>query len=535
MQSKDDGAQNRPPAAGESSFPTPGGQASRKPNLIFISIDDLNDWIEPLGGHPSAVTPSLTQLANIGAVCMAAQVAAPACSPSRTATLLGISPHRSGVYFNSQHWNESPLADNDTLIGYLRKSGYTTYGCGKVFHRWAARLRQSDWDQYYLPDGYMASIKDRNSIISKLAQKRFEKSGRESEEDFGPSSSGENGDKEVTDWAVERLQDPAWKGGGQVLAMGLYRPHLPMVVNQGYFDLYPDEVPLPPGFYPNSTRWRDNRRDLDDLPPTALTLGSKRPGNDLDETGEYQSFLRSYLASISFADFQIGRILEQYDRLGLAENTYIVLWSDHGWQLGEKLKFRKFTLWERALRVPLFFAGPGIQPETRITQPVSLLSVYPTICDLLGLPVPAHCDGVSLAPRLLGRSNGDDLPPVVSFWGNEELDSSFKCYMSVRTADWRLIDYGDDEVELYDHHNDRYEWHNLAPRVGRQTGRSRASARLRAAIKALQGVLPKTSATSLRPSEIQQTIRNLRSYLPTTLAPPAQRTQPQSDELDSDD
>jgi len=464
------------------------GLYGRKPNIIFVAIDDLNDWIEPLGGYPGIVTPSLTRLAAMGTTCLSAQVAAPACSPSRAATLTGLSPHRSGIYFNKHHWDDSPLAHHDTLIGHLHNGGYKTRGCGKVFHQWKDRLRDSDWDEYFLPDGYMDSINDRNNNISKMAKRWLKRTGKESNEDFGPSRTGSYGDKHVTDWALQKMQDPAWREGGQFLAIGLYRPHLPFVVGRRYFDLYPEVPSLPPGFYPGSNRWEDSRRDLDDLPPTGVGVGRERLGRDLQETGEYDDFVRGYLASTSFADHQIGRILKLYERLGLSDNTYIVLWSDHGWQLGEKLKFRKFTLWERALRVPLFFAGPGIPPGSTIADPVSLLSVYPTISELAGAPIPDHCDGISIAQKLLGNSR-EPLPPSVSFWGNEKLDDSFECYMSVRTADWRLIDYRNGDVELYDHRTDRFEWYNLA--------------------------------NPPRRAEVNTTIDMMRRYLPTTLASPA--------------
>ncbi|MFL5259824.1 MAG: sulfatase-like hydrolase/transferase [Hyphomicrobiales bacterium] len=294
-----------------------------------------------------------------------------------------------------------------------------------------------------------------------MAQREFAATGRESDLDFGVSPLGMEADHAVAGWARTKMVHRLSRGG-QFIALGLYRPHLPTVVGQQWFDKYPDPLALPPGFFPGAGSVQENRKDKRDLPITAHNrhFGHETFGTELEVDHEYQPFLRSYLASISFADHQVGRLLQAYEEGSFGANTYIVLWSDHGWELGEKLKFQKCTLWERALRVPFIIAGPGIPSGSRIDQPVSLIDVYPTIAEIAGLPKPAHCDGKSLLPRLMGAVGDSPSAGAWSMWTNAPKEP-LRIYQTVRTANWRLIDYGMNELELYDHGDDPYEWNNI--------------------------------------------------------------------------
>lgn len=436
----------------------------RRPNVLFISIDDMNDWIAPLSrsappqlGYPGVHTPNLSRLAAMGTLFTAAYSHVPACSPSRTATLLGATADRTGIYFNTQSWQDNALGA-ESLIGYFRDAGWWTAGAGKIFHRFDKDLRPSDWDEYWMPDDYAASYHHMDSPeISELARR---KPGH-GKIDFGPGAGdGMRADDEVANWAIKEISR-GFAAGGRFQALGFYRPHLPWIVGQKYFDLYPPEsLHIPPGFYPGANAVRDNIADVQDLPPLARDLIQASVGRRLNKTGEYWDFLRAYLAAISFTDSRLGLVLDALEASGARDNTYIVLWSDHGWMLGEKLSFRKFTLWERALRVPLMIAGPGIRQQI-VDQPVSLIDIFPTLAALTGLPRPEWNNGQDLSGVLTTGTPLDD-PAAISIYGLQADDvAQSQIFAKLQTQKWNYARYAPDQAELYDRATDPHEWTNL--------------------------------------------------------------------------
>jgi arylsulfatase A-like enzyme len=225
----------------------------------------------------------------------------------------------------------------------------------------------------------------------------------------------------------------------------LFRPHLPWYVPQKYFDMYSlDDVTLP--------TIRDD--DLDDLPPQGLKFAEARRSDfeTIKDAGKWKHAIRAYLASITCADARIGRVLDALDGSRHAKNTIIILWSDHGWHLGEKQHWHKTTLWEEATRVPLVIHAPGFRPAV-CDRPVSLLDLYPTLNELTGGDAGKSFDGVSLVPLLRDPKAEWDRPAVIEFKrGNA----------AVRSGRYRYIRYRDGGEELYDHHTDPHEWNNLA-------------------------------------------------------------------------
>jgi len=350
-------------------------------NLLFISLEDLNDWIEPLAGHPQAYTPNLNRLAAMGLCFENAYAAAPACSPSRTATLFSRFPWETGIYGNRHAWYQAfDYGKHQSVIGQLRQGGLTTYGAGKIFHAIyksrssIQKIDQDDWTSYF------AGEMTKHPAISQTVRS----GDLGSMSDFGVDiSGGPSFDDVNTDWMIDKIVPGA---EGTVWAMGVFRPHLPFIVPQEYFDLIPENVSLPPGLGANLFD-PGNNGATKGLPEAGKLMSKKtsKTGKVLGKHKEYNQFLRAYLASIAYADAKLGLILDRLETCGLMDNTFIVLWSDHGWQLGEKLAFRKFTLWERALRVPLFVAGPGIK-SGRVKEPVSLVDVAPTILSMMELP-----------------------------------------------------------------------------------------------------------------------------------------------------
>jgi arylsulfatase A-like enzyme len=413
------------------------------PNILFIAVDDLNDWIEPLGGHPQARTPNLERLARRSTLFARAYTAAPACNPSRAALMTGVAPYRSGIYNNSQAWRPA-MRDAVTLPQAFGKNGYWVGGAGKIYH--GVYPDPPSWDEYW-PSKSQQRAPD--PLPVERPANRIPETGNF---DWGALDveAAEMSDYKVAAWVSGKLR--AAHDKPFFLACGIFRPHLPWHVPRNYLDRFPgDSIELPRVF----------NQDLSDVPPAGVRMA--RPERDhasVIEHGQWQEAVRSYLAAVNFADDMIGRVLDALDESGHADNTVIVLWGDHGWHLGEKHHWRKFALWEEATRVPLLIYAPpgtpGLPEGTRAgavsPRPVNLLDIYPTLLDLAGLEPQAGLDGRSLVPLL----RNPELP-----W-QPTLTTHGRLNHAVRSEEFRYIRYADGSEELYDHRVDPMEWTNLA-------------------------------------------------------------------------
>ncbi len=423
--------------------------SSTPKNVLFLSIEDLNDWIEPLGGHPDTLTPNLTRLANRGLVCDNAYAEAPACSPSRTATLFGKHPWTTGVYANN---HKSHFAfdhgKKQSLVGRFKDAGFETYGAGKVFHVAPNHFDAADWTDYNRRDIEQFDAISRTREVGKAGGNT----------DFGAI---EDDDLQYDDFNTKWIIDQIKAGDtGKFWALGIYRPHLPFIAPKRCFDRLPDVVADPPGLGLN--RFDPDNETLHHPLPKAgqgMANNSRVLRNQLNRHGEYKDFLRAYLACINYADELLGTVLDHMDACDLWDDTLVVLWSDHGWQLGEKLAFRKFTLWERSLRVPLMFAGADIAPS-RSAEPVTLTDIAPTLFSKMGLDCPDDFNGQDLTPlfddpatQLRGHAN--------AVWGKGFRSDGPQLAMSSRSRTHRYILYWDGTEELYDHRTDPFEHSNL--------------------------------------------------------------------------
>jgi len=438
--------------------------AASRPNILFIAVDDLNDWVGPLGGHPQTKTPNIDRLAARGTTFVNAHSPSALCNPSRTALLTGLRPSTSGVYSNGPDWRQEAVFEGvTTLPRFFRDNGYATYGGGKIFHAhtfgpggFAGYNDQAAWDGFY------PSLE------------------RQLPEEIRPMLRPVNGNPlmEGFDWSAVVADDRAM-GDGQVvayvsgmleaeidgprfLAAGIFRPHLPWYVPQHWFDLHPlDQIRLPSVI----------ENDLADVPVRGrfAEFGANRLHDWVLENDKWAEGVQGYLASISFADAMVGRLIDALDRSDIADNTIIVLWGDHGFHLGEKGRWRKSTLWERSTHVPLIIVAPGVSnPGDRSTRPVSLMDIYPTLAELTGLDVPDYVEGESLVPLLRDPDAKWDKPAVTTYGFNNH---------AVRSEQYRYIRYSDGTEELYDSIEDPNEWHNLADdaqyrRVKRELARS---------------------------------------------------------------
>ena len=447
----------------------------QSPNVLFIAIDDLNDWgISAMNGRKQVHTPNLDRLAQWGTLFVNAHCAAPACNPSRTAVLTGIAPYRSGVYNNSHDWRvNSQLKDLPTLPEYFRRHGYSGVGGGKIFHALEWIDGPSDgfndakcWDSFYpsinrqIPDRlYPKDMPVTKGTGSFRPPKFFDWSPLDEPIEKMP-------DHKTVDWAIRELAQPHSKPFFQ--AVGLFRPHIPWYVPRRFFELYPlRNIQLP---YVKSG-WRDK------LPPAAQASGEVRRKwhQWVMENNQWTNAVQGYLASISFADYELGRLLDALDQSAFRTNTIVALWTDHGFHVGDKDTWEKFTLWSESTRVPLVLVAPGVtQPGTVCARPVSLLDLYPTLLELGGLPPNPRNDGVSLVPWL----KNPDLPKM-----RPAIITNERGNHAVRNDRYHYICYANGDEELYDMLQDEGQWDNLAndPRYG-------------AAKAEIAGWLPQTNA-----------------------------------------
>lgn len=420
---------------------------SAKPNILFIAVDDLNDWTTLFSPSNPIKTPHITALAQKGAFFTRAYAASPACNPSRASVLTGTRPHQTGIYGNKSDWRKA-LPDRETLQQFLMRRGYYSAGAGKIFHHhWDGAFHDTaSFDDFLpMPDQYP------DAPMPKHKRNGLEEYGSKNT-DWGqwPASEKDAVDYKTASYAVNFLAHQ--QQAPFILSVGIFRPHMPFFAPEPYRRPYQEQPVVMPATKTN---------DWNDLPRGATTMLNPNrwfwEGMQqalLKDSSAWRELVRSYQAAASFADAQIGRVLEALSKSAYAKNTIIILWSDHGYHLGEKQHLEKFALWEKTTHVPMIIVAPGVtQPGMQIPNPVDLTTIYPTLLELCGFAREAkQSDGLSLVPLLRGQPQS--LPPALMTYmkGNHAL----------RTERWRLIHYADQTEELYDHFSDPSEWYNLA-------------------------------------------------------------------------
>lgn len=429
------------------------------PNVLFIIADDLNDWVGWLGGHPQARTPNMDRLAKMGMRFINAHCNYALCNPSRTSLLTGMLPSSSGVFGNEQDWRRSvQVRGKPTLPEYFKANGFITAAGGKVFHA-----------NHGGPDGRLAGWHGGRRGFEQDAAwtMRFPQAGVQIPDlpvhtgrnfngldiwhwDWGgiPVAEEETDDGQVTRWASEFLNQKHDKPF--FLAVGLYRPHSPWYVPKKYFDDRKlEDVVLP----------EVKADDLDDVPEFAKghIKGGEGYHEKITSKNLWKDAVRAYLANISFCDAMLGRVVDALSAGPNAKNTVVVFTSDHGWYLGQKQMWHKGKLWEETTHIPLTILAPGITKEdSASSQTVSLIDLYPTICDLALLKQPEHLDGETLVPLLKDPSLVRSRPILTTMGGGADVS------YAARDERWRYIRYTDGSEELYDHQADPHEWTNLA-------------------------------------------------------------------------
>jgi arylsulfatase A-like enzyme/lysophospholipase L1-like esterase len=456
-----------------------------RPNILFIIIDDHPSNMTSVLHDSPVHTPNIERLAARGTWFTHAYANVPTCAASRASFLTGVAAWKSGVYFNRDGFRRTttPIARAVTMQRHFLDHGYLTAGYGKIAHTAFQDDNLGDYTPGYF-QGHAAKKyvrHDDNDLVRHIIPETL----RVPDPTYLPTRFGALPD----DWDRDdpaKLQQDTEQANRAIaflrasheqpffLSLGFWRPHSERIVPKRYFDLYPlESIQIPPSFRAD---------DLDDVPAPGRRQATHQGTHAaVVNAGLLREYLRSYYASVSYVDEQIGRVLDALESSPHARNTIVVFSSDNGYNAGEKNMWAKFALWEQTCRVSLAISGPGL-PRQIASTPVSLLDIYPTLVDLCGLPRPSdhELDGIDLAPILKGEKQ-ERGQPVVSIYGEGN--------RSITDGRFRYISYRNGDEELYDLDRDRYEWTNLA------------HAPKYAAIKAgLARLLPAHDAPEIEPS-----------------------------------
>lgn len=407
-----------------------GAATPSRPNVLFIAVDDLRDWVGYFGHNPQSKTPNYDRLARMGTSFTRAYCASPVCNPSRAALMSGMRASTTAVYENNVDFR--PLIPPEKMLtATFRQAGYYVHGSGKIYHE--AYRRPTEWDHYLEKEGgYPKVPAGQSDGVGGIK--------------FAPLDCNDN---QIPDWAIadygiaslQKKHDKPF-----FLAVGFHKPHMPWNVPRKWFDLFPlESIKLPPYL----------EDDLKDIPPAGVRMAHPETDHEpMLKSGRWKEAIQAYLATIAYCDMNLGRLLDAFEKSAYRDNTIICLWGDHGWHLGEKHHWRKFSLWEEATRSPYMWVVPGLtKPNTICDRPVDFMSIFPTLTDLCGIPTPRHNEGVSIRALLANPQARWEVPAVTTY--------RFKNH-TVRTPEWRYIRYANGDEELYDEVRDPNEWTNLA-------------------------------------------------------------------------
>lgn len=409
-------------------------------NVLLIVIDDLNDYPQVLSDYPGLKTPNLTKFSQTALTFKHAYCAAPVCNPSRSAFLSGMAPYNTGVYDNNYPIESSPaILKSEFLPEHFKKNGYTTFTRGKIFHTVPGEERfEAMWDINEGKGNYGPYPVTSNFPDSLRMAKGFDYTPWE-----GPES--DHPDNLTAVVTIEQLQKDYDKPF--FMTCGFYKPHNPWTAPKRFFDMYPlGSLQMPPIL----------ESDWDDLPEIAKrwAAGPTDYYKNLKETGQLAQVVRSYLACISFLDYNFGRVIDALEQSKYRDNTIVVVVADNGFHMGEKKHFTKYALWEKTTHILSMWRVPGMtKPNTICQRPINLLDIYPTLNELCGLGAPVQdLDGHDIVPLLKNPDSDWKYPSVTTY---------LKDNYAVRDERYRYIQYNDGSCELYDHLTDENEYINL--------------------------------------------------------------------------
>ncbi|HBG28838.1 MAG: hypothetical protein A2Y10_03650 [Planctomycetes bacterium GWF2_41_51] len=402
-----------------------------KYNVLFISVDDLHDWVSPLNNQHRPITPNFERLAKRGMTFTESYCPSPLCGPSRAAVLTGMRASTTGLYQNTDEFSEL-LSDAENLPLCFRRNGYKAMGAGKIFHG-------------YFPQYWDESLEN-GARLYQAGQPKKNGTDLPGIFDWGQLDCDDSDmdDYKMASWTIDRLKRD-YGSTPFFLACGLYLPHVPWYAPKKYFDMYPlDKIVMP--------IIKDN--DIDDIPAIGKKIAQKEYYDAVEATGKSREAVQALMASITFADAQIGRILDALESSPYNDNTIVVVWGDNGVHQGQKQHWHKNTLWRESTRTPLFISVPNkTKPGAKCDQIVSPFDLYPTLAELCGIKEPEVVEGHSIVPLL----TNPDLK-----WSYPAIMNRKKGEFAIRFDNWRYIRYANGSEELYDVAADPHEWNNLA-------------------------------------------------------------------------
>jgi len=446
--------------------------ASTRPNILFIAVDDLRPSIGCYG-DTHAITPGIDTLASRGVQFNRAYCQVAVCNPSRASLMTGLRPDTLGVWTLPIHFREA-RPDAVTIPQWFRRFGYHAVSHGKIFHNptpdpqsWSEPIRALPRLAPAYPAGTAQRVLD---VQARLPASDWRKNNLRGPSTAAPDISDEELiDGARTSLAIEDMRRLAQSDQPFFLAMGYIRPHLAWIAPKKYWDLHdPEKLPVvidgrvtpnTPPYALSSSYELTHYVDLIDFP---------KPRDDRRvDTARARHLMHAYYACVSYVDAQIGRLLNALDEAGLADNTIVVLWSDHGWKLGEFNGWGKMTNYEIDTRVPLIVAAPDLpQPGRQSEELTELLDMFPTLCDLAGIDRPEFVEGTSLMPHLLDPGTAVNTAAFSQYYRRFE-DSEYMGY-AIRSRDYRFVEWRNFATgtvatrELYDHRHDHTETENIA-------------------------------------------------------------------------
>ena len=501
-------------------------QKQERPNVLFIIVDDLNDYVGYLNGHEQSKTPNIDNLSSSSVNFKNAHSNVPVCQPSRNSLFTGILPHRSKDFGWTPHFKQAILKGQQTFIELFKENGYSTYGTGKLLHvnkreywtEWGIHERYNygphasnktkdgidghpsipePFRSINVVDGSFSSLDNTPTYTDSLGTKmevgwRFNK--KEEFKYINDNNRDLLPDEQHANWIVNKIKELESSNPSNpfFLGIGFVKPHTPLYAPKKYFDMFPlEKISLP----------EIKNGDIDDThykdvyPSTEMGLNYyQKLKISFPENEGLKKFLRAYLACVAFMDDQVGKVLNALENSLFADNTLVILTSDHGWQMGQKEYLYKNSPWEESTKIPLIIKTPQKQTGD-VLEPVSLIDIYPTFVDLCNLQKTSsesdlELDGNTLYP-LIKKPNskswaGSDgaltllgvgiNKPINGLAVNKnksapwhieilkDLDSSYieKQNYTIRTRKYRYILYKDGSEELYNHDNDPKEWINLS-------------------------------------------------------------------------
>ena len=464
----------------------------QRPNILFIPIDDLRP---ELGCYGNTIinTPNIDKLALNGVVFNRAYCQQAVCTPSRTSLLTGLRPDSTQVWDLETNFRDH-MPDLVTLPQFFKNNGYYTVGFGKTFHNvfpdtisWNEKLHVDgfpfDPDAVYTEKENLIIQKEKELQLLKNEKAKFDQYGfiytKAKAFEAADANDDDYYDGAQTTMAIKKLRELKEKKQPFFLSVGYYKPHLPLNAPKKYWNLYnPEDIPLASNPYapvgsPSFTVHGDAElrayTDSRDLP---------MPQDKPWEEKRQRELKHAYYACVSYIDAQVGRLLNELDRLGLRENTIVVLWGDHGWKLGEHNSWAKMTNYEIDTRVPLIISGKGVREKGKTSNSLTeFVDVYPTLCELSGFEVPEYLQGTSLKPLL---NDTDAVVKQAAYsqfllgrFGPKESRKHERMGYAIRTDRYRYVEWyhwnkrtksKDDFIarELFDHANDPGENNNIA-------------------------------------------------------------------------